>query len=90
MSTTGDLEWVPCYETRTNFIKIWEEDDAHPIDGESISDAWTRIFGLEDRVRVAVFDGGDTFYQLWSSNRVTVSSPMGDAIYQYLPARKFD
>lgn len=95
-------DWVPRYETCKGYrgggsqhIELWEADDAHPPGEEHMHEAWNRIFAVESKVRdwlegmIDAFDGGDAFYRLYAGNRVTVSSPCGDAIYQYLPARKF-
>lgn len=90
-------DWIPRHDTLKGYrgggskhILLWQEDDAHPPDGEKLDAAWSRIFGDQTGSPRNSFDGGDAFYYLYGSNRVAVESPCGDAIYQYLPARKFD
>jgi hypothetical protein len=90
-------DWVPRYETGKGYrgggsqhISLWEEDDAHPPDGEKLDAAWSRIFGCLRSGKLGHYDGGDAFYTFYYGNRVAVASPCGNAIYQYLPARKFD
>jgi hypothetical protein len=91
--------WIPTYETlraggseHGRHLVIWQEDDARAPDSEGADEAWARIFGeLRTKAAVERFDGGDAFYYLYSQNRVLCSSyPGASAIYQWMPARRFE
>lgn len=84
-------DWVPIGDDDPDFKRLWVEDDSKPPDGEGGHQAWQRIFGEPiDRNNAAkCWDGGDSYAELYSHNRVFEHSYEGSTIWQYMPPRKF-
>jgi hypothetical protein len=56
------------------------EDDAHPPDGETVPQAWRRLYGMEinEEVLVEVYDAGDCEVRLFESGRILVSGILSE------------
>jgi len=71
------------WETQST-ISLWEEDDARPPDGETVSQAWARLFGVhpDSEEVLAKSDQGDSFGTLYTRGRILWTAVGGCCIEQ--------